>query len=46
MANEQLREMFCVKDKYSKANDFKRRVLDVAKKNLMRAVPTHLTTST
>ena len=31
---EQLREMFCVKDKYSKANDFKRWILDVAKKEL------------
>lgn len=31
---EHLREMFCIKDKYSNANDFKRWVLDVAKKEL------------
>jgi hypothetical protein len=31
---EQIRETFCVKDKYSKANDFKRWVLNVAKKEL------------
>ena len=36
---EQLREMFCVKDKYSKANDFKRWVLDVAKKELDKSSP-------
>ena len=31
---EQLREMLCIKDKYSNANDFKRWVLDIAKKEL------------
>lgn len=36
---EHLREMFCIKDKYSKANDFKRWVLDIAKKELDESSP-------
>ena len=36
---EHLREMFCIKDKYSNANDFKRWVLDVAKKELDESSP-------
>lgn len=34
-----LREMFCIKDKYSNANDFKRWVLDIAKKELDESSP-------
>lgn len=36
---EQLKKMFCVEDKYNKANDFKRWVLDVAKKELDECSP-------
>ena len=34
-----LREMFCIKDKYSNANDFKRWVFDIAKKELDESSP-------
>ena len=42
---EDLKQRFKLKDKYSKANDFKRWVLNIAKKELDESSPTRLTTS-
>ena len=42
---EDLKFRFGVKDKYKLVGHFKARVLDIAKKNLMRAAPTRSTIS-
>lgn len=41
---EQLKEMFCVTDKYERINDFIRYVVDAAKKSLMKSAHIPLST--
>lgn len=41
---EQLKEMFCVADKYERINDFIRYVVDAAKKSLMKSAHIPLST--